>query len=283
MNILHISDLHFGEYFVPEVSEALLTQITTLKIDAIVISGDLTQRAKPHEFTAVRDFLQQLPDLPKVVVPGNHDVPLYRVWERLFSPYALYQRHISKQRDSVLHTEQAVIVGLDSTDPYRSIVNGRLSREQLSFCQQALQDVSDEQLRIVVMHHHLVPAPTFEQIPPMPKAKRALEMLTQLRVDMVLAGHLHRAYVGHSLDVYSGEDRDHGIVVVQCGTTTSGRGRGLEREKNSLNLIKFGDQVICVDHYHYIEEQQQFAAISRHEFLRPHTSPTTQDLPESLT
>ena len=68
-------------------------------------------------------------------------------------------------------------------------------------------------------HHHFAPPPDYEGAEVMPKAKRALDAFTAMRVDLILGGHLHRAYIGNSLDVYSGEDREHGIVIVQSGTT----------------------------------------------------------------
>ncbi|GJL76558.1 metallophosphoesterase [Nitrosomonas sp.] len=266
--ILHLSDLHFGKHFLPGVSEVVLAQVETLSPDVIVISGDFTQRAKPQEFEAALKFLQRLPPLPRVIVPGNHDVPLYRFWERLLHPHALYQNYLADKLDTSLYVDDAVFVGLDSTAPYRAIKNGRLSREQLAFCAHTFAAVPEDILRIVVMHHHLVPAPTFDRTWPMPQAKRTLEAFTRMRVDVVLAGHLHRAYVGHSLDVYAGENRDHGIIIVQCGTTTSRRGRGLEREKNSFNLITLSNTDIQVEHYHYHERIAIFEPVSRHTFKR---------------
>ena len=266
--ILHLSDLHFGKHFLPSVGEVIQAQVEALSPDIIVISGDFTHRAKPAEFEAAREFLQRLPPHPRIIVPGNHDVPLYRVWERLLHPHALYQNYLADTLDSALHVDDAVFVGLDSTAPFRAIKNGRLSRKQLAFCEHTFATVPEDKLRVVVMHHHLVPAPTFERTRPMPGAKRVLEAFTRMRVDVVLAGHLHRAYVGHSLDVYAGENRDHGIIIVQCGTTTSRRGRGLEREKNSFNLITLSDTNILVVHYHYHEHIAIFEPVSRHEFKR---------------
>ncbi|SEM97529.1 metallophosphoesterase family protein [Nitrosomonas marina] len=266
--ILHLSDLHFGKHFLPAVSQVVLAQIKALSPDVIVISGDLTHRAKPDEFAAAQQFLRCLPPTPRVVVPGNHDIPLYRIWERMLSPYALYQHYIADTLDSRLNVKDAIIVGLDSTAPYRAIKNGRLNRKQLQFCEQTFTEASENQFKVVVMHHHLVPAPTFERTRPMPQAKRTLEAFTRMRVDLVLAGHLHRAYVGHSLDVYAGENRDHGIIIVQCGTTTSCRGRGLEREKNSFNLITLSATTILVEHYHYHEHDAVFEPVSQHSFKR---------------
>ena len=85
LTLLHISDLHFGPPFVPKVGETLLQKAAELHPDIVVISGDFTQRAKPEQFQAARDFLGRLPRVPHIVVPGNHDVPLYRVAERLLS------------------------------------------------------------------------------------------------------------------------------------------------------------------------------------------------------
>jgi predicted phosphodiesterase len=98
--------------------------------------------------------------------------------------------------------------------------------------------VPAEDARILVSHHHFAPPPDWDRVAVMPQAKRALDAFTHFKVDMILGGHLHRAYIGNSLDVYSGADREHGIIIVQSGTSTSRRGRAREREKNSLNVVR---------------------------------------------
>jgi hypothetical protein len=120
----------------------------------------------------------------------------------------------------------------------------------------------------VVAHHHFAPAPDYLHDSIMPKAKRAMERFADLRVEMILGGHLHRAYIGNSLDFYPGTHRDRGIIIAQCGTTTSQRGRGREREKNSLNLIEIGAKTITITHYMYFHESDSFEAFSRHTFRR---------------
>jgi 3',5'-cyclic AMP phosphodiesterase CpdA len=270
LRLLHISDLHFGEHFVPEVGEALLERAHALGPDVAVVSGDLTQRAKEHEFAAARDFLDRLPAAAaRVVVPGNHDVPLYRVWERLTTPLQLYDRYVGTERDSVWRDPRAVVVGLDSTAPHRAVKNGRISRVQLEFCARALTGLAPEVFRVVVFHHHLVPPPTFVPARPMPKAKRLLETLTHLQVDLVLSGHLHRAYTGNSLDVYGGDNREHGIIVAQCGTSTSRRGRWREREKNSFNWIQLSDGHVRITHFLYFSDRHGFSPVAQHDFARP--------------
>jgi 3',5'-cyclic AMP phosphodiesterase CpdA len=268
LNILHISDLHFGPPYLPRIGDALLEFVPQLAADVIVVSGDLTQRAKPEQFKEAQAFLSRLPAVPRIVVPGNHDVPLYRIHERLSDPFSLYQQYISDQLDYSLRVDGATFVALNSTSPRRAISNGRIHRDQLQFCREAFRRAPPSDARIVVTHHHFCPAPDYERDQVMPRAKRAMNTFQELGVDLVLGGHLHRAFIGNSLDVYSGMDRNHDIVIVQCGTTTSRRGRGREREKNSFNLIRLNHDRMRVTHYMYFDQHESFSPISRHLFPR---------------
>jgi 3',5'-cyclic AMP phosphodiesterase CpdA len=266
--ILHLSDLHFGPPFVPRIGEAVLRSAADLSPDAIVVSGDLTQRAKPQQFSDARAFLERLPDVPKLTIPGNHDVPLFRVAERLSDPHRYYRQYISPELDQVLRLPGAVVVGLDSTAPRRTISNGRLRLEKLDFCSRAFAEAQPGAARIVVAHHHFAPAPDYLHDQTMPKSKRAIERFVDLGVDLILGGHLHRAYIGNSLDFYPGNHRDQGIIIVQSGTSTSRRGRGREREKNSFNLIQVDGDAILVTHWMFFDERNGFAPVSRHLFPR---------------
>ena len=268
LTILHVSDLHFGRPHVPRVADALLEAAHAIEPDMVVASGDFTQRAKEREFRQAAEYLDSLPEVPTVVVPGNHDVPLYRVTERIFSPYKWYRKYIAEELDQVVRTDDAVVAALNSTAPLRHITNGRLSPSQLDFCRRTFESVEEDKVRVVVAHHHFAPAPDYEGGQVMPRAKRAIDTFTKLKVDLVLGGHLHRAYIGNSLDLYPGLDRDHGIIIVQSGTTTSRRGRVREREKNSFNLIRVTGEVIRITHYMYFEDTHRFASVSRHIFPR---------------
>lgn len=267
-SILHISDVHFGPYYLPHVGEALLRAAEELSPDMVVASGDFTQRAKPQEFADAAAFLEALPSVPRIVTPGNHDVPLYRVWERLFDPYRYYREYISDELNTVAEFEHAVFVSLNSSAPHSAITNGWISSEQLDFAAEALRRIDPAKARIVVAHHHFAPAPDYDRGAIMPKARRALDRFGQLKVDMILGGHLHRAYIGNSLDVYAGGNREHGIIIVQSGTSTSRRGRAREREKNSFNLLYVTDTEVLISHYMYFHDLGRFAPFSRHRFPR---------------
>jgi 3',5'-cyclic AMP phosphodiesterase CpdA len=268
LTILHISDLHFGPPFHVAVGEALLRHAEELEPDVVVASGDFTQRAKEEQFRAAREYLDRLPAVPLVVTPGNHDVPLYRVRQRLLDPYRYYKRYISEELDTVTRVDGAVIVALNSTAPRSAITNGRVHAWQLRYAAEAFEGTGPETLRLLVSHHHFAPPPDFEGAKAMPKAKRALDAFTAMRVDVILGGHLHRAYLGNSLDVYSGRDREHGIVITQSGTSTSRRGRAREREKNSFNVLRVDKRTIRVTHFMYFDDAGGFLATSRHIFFR---------------
>ncbi len=269
LRILHISDLHFGPPFLPTVGERLLRMAELLMPDAVVVSGDFTQRAKPQQFIDAASFLKELPPVPQLVIPGNHDVPLYRVAERMLKPHALYRQHISQELNPVLRLDGAVLVGLDTSSPYRNLTNGRIHQWQLDLCSNALRNAPLDAARIVVAHHHFAPAPDYLHDWTMPKARRAIDRFIDLGVEMILGGHLHRAYIGNSLDFFPGSHRERGIIIVQCGTTTSRRGRGREREKNSFNMIEVTQTSHRVTHYVYFDEERGFTPFSQHIFPRP--------------
>lgn len=266
--LVHGSDLHFGKPHDPEVADAFLAAVRAASPDLIVLSGDFTQRAKVQEYREARAWLDELPDVPLVVTPGNHDVPLYRVCERLTAPYRNYRRYIRDELDSVTRVPGMTVVALNSTAPRRAIVNGRLDGDQLGFARRAFGEAPGGDLRVLVAHHHLAPAPDYEGDRPLPHARSVLDALGEMDVDLVLGGHLHRAYIGNSLDVYPGKERDRGIVIVQSGTTTSRRGRAREEAKNSFNVIRVKDDRLQVTHYMHFRERGGFAPLSAHSFPR---------------
>lgn len=271
ITIIHGSDLHFGKPHDPAAAETFMETIHDLSPDLLVLSGDFTQRAKIREYEEARAWLDRLPDLPTVVTPGNHDVPLYRVWERLTRPFDNYRRWIHPELDVVTSIPGVTVVSLNSAAPRRAIVNGRIDSDQIEFARKAFGRADPQDLKVVVAHHHLAPAPDYEGDKPLPGARRILDAFESMGVDMVMGGHLHRAYIGNSLDVYPGEDRSRGVVIVQSGTTTSRRGRARERAKTTFNLIRVGADRLEVVHYMHFVKARGFAPFSVHVFPRaPH-------------
>lgn len=263
--ILHISDLHFGPPFLRDRAEAVHHLARRRSPDVVVVSGDFTQRAKPGQFRDARGYLERF-EAPVVVTPGNHDVPLYRFWERFLTPFQHYRSFISDELNRIYRLDGLTIVSLNSARAL-TFKNGKLSREQLDFAADAFAAAPADDLRVIVTHHHLAPPPTFDRYRVMPGARRALEVFGDLGVHLILAGHMHRAYIGDSLDFFPKEEkREIGIVIAQCGTTTSARGRQREKLANSLNYILADREEIFITHYLWRDEEHGFWPHSRHRF-----------------
>ena len=268
LTIVHGSDLHFGRFHDPDVAAAFLEATVELAPDLIVLSGDFTQRAKVREYREAREFLDRLPGAPTVLTPGNHDVPLYRVFERLFAPYRNYTTYIHDELDTVTRIPGITVVSLNSAAPRRAIVNGRILAGQLDFARSTFGSAPAGDLKAVVAHHHLAPAPDYEGDRPLPRTRVILRAFEEMGVELAFGGHLHRAHVVNSLDVSPRAGRDHGIVMVQCGTTTSLRGRAREKAKNSFNVIRVESRRLEVTHYLHFREPSGFAPVSLHKFPR---------------
>ena len=147
---MHLSDLHFGRTD-PAVVTALRQIAQRLAPDLIAVSGDLTQRARKREFVAARGFLDSLA-APKIVVPGNHDVPLYNVVARFFGPLERYRRHLAPEVEPAFVDDEMAVVGINTA---RSLTfkGGRINRSQVQRAIALFCATSDERIRILVTHH----------------------------------------------------------------------------------------------------------------------------------
>src|ERR1051325_9213684 len=123
--IFHFSDIHFGGAQAPNVAEAILAEIATIRPDVVVVSGDLTQRARTAQFREARAFLDRI-EAPKVVVPGNHDVPLWNVVDRFFSPLEKYRRWITDDLNPIYKDDDLVVMGIDTTRSFTDRKSTRL-------------------------------------------------------------------------------------------------------------------------------------------------------------
>jgi 3',5'-cyclic AMP phosphodiesterase CpdA len=226
--IAHLSDLHFGAVD-PAVVEAAVTAVNGAAPDLIVISGDLTQRARSSQFHAARAFLDRL-SKPQIVVPGNHDVPLWNVVARGWTPLTKYRRIVSDDLTPFYADAEIAALGLNTARSF-TIKDGRLNRRQLAAARTHFAQAAPEAVRIVVTHHPFdqPEAERFGDI--VGRARLAIAAFTALGVDLILSGHLHVTRTGPSTTRYPGS----GTLLVQAGTATSIRRRG---EVNSFNLIE---------------------------------------------
>jgi 3',5'-cyclic AMP phosphodiesterase CpdA len=240
--LAHLSDLHFGRTD-PGLLEPLRARLKALRLHLLVISGDLTQRARAVQFRAARAYLDTLPT-PQLVVPGNHDIPLYNVFRRFLSPLGAYKRIVNDDVEPAFVDDEIAVIGVNTA---RSLVfkGGRINESQVARIRKSICDLDESVTKIVVSHHPFdVPRDSDEEHQIVGRARMALGQLAGCGADVLLAGHLHATHIGHTADRY----RIAGVsaLVVQAGTALSTRGRG---EANSFNVLRVSSRHIEVDQY----------------------------------
>ena len=249
--IAHLSDIHFGSVDFG-LLDPLRAALESVKPDLVVVSGDLTQRAKMEQFHAAKAFLATLPQ-PQLVVPGNHDVPLYRVIERFASPLGNYKEVMGDDVEPVFIDEEIAVVGVNTA---RSLVfkGGRINRSQVKRVRAILDPLPEAMTKIVVSHHPFnVPEGSDGEDQIVGRARMALEQLAGCGADLFLSGHLHEASVTRIADRY----RIAGVhaLVVQAGTATSDRTRGTP---NTFNVLRTAPARVTIDRYAW--ERDAFVA-----------------------
>ena len=259
--IAHLSDLHFGAA-IPDIVAALIKCIAELAPDVIAVSGDLTQRARRSQFRDARTFLDALPGV-HIVVPGNHDVPLYNVPARFGDPLGGFRRHITDVRYPCFHDQEITVVGANSTRSF-TIKDGGLRPADVRRILALLGDAAADAVRVVVCHHPFdrpetrsgrwtLPAPDAE----------AVNTLVASGADIFLTGHLHLTYVGHTAVRYQVKGRS--AIVVEAGTATSHRGRG---DPNSFNVLRIDGRRVVVERYDWDSGSPRFVAAASETFAR---------------
>jgi 3',5'-cyclic AMP phosphodiesterase CpdA len=262
---MHISDLHAGPPFNLRLAEQVAREAHDLRPDLLVVSGDLVQRADfAAQWRTITAFLKLLPQ-PQLIVPGNHDVPLFNAFNRLLRPYGHFHKYISSNLNPLFERPGLQVVGACSAHGLTRD-GGRLSRRQLAALEAAFARAPEATCKVAVMHHHVINPPASRGRSKIANADQAVELLDRCGVELLLCGHIHVSYVGTTLDVRPHLQR--GTIICQSGTTTSRRGKGRERGKNSYNVIEIEDSAIRIGQHLYLEQRGAFEPVAEHVFPR---------------
>lgn len=216
------------------MAERVKDCIAAAAVDAVVVSGDLTQAGRQREFAAVGDYLKGF-DAPALAIPGNHDVPVYSLLTRFLAPWARFREHVAPQTDAILDVDGVRMIGLNSARPARFGLDwslGRLSDRQIRFAAEGLKAKTSPAagLKVVALHHPVVPTPGPAGGAVIPHRERALQRFAAAGADLVLTGHVHIAGA-RLIETASGA-----VINIAAGTAASTRQRG---EPPSCNFINW--------------------------------------------
>jgi len=227
--LLQISDLHFGTEQ-PPVMDALVALAQQQRPDLLVLSGDITQRARSAQFQAARAFVGRL-GASVLAIPGNHDIPLFNLWARLHHPYSQHVAAFGTELEPVHVSDDLMVVGVNTTRAWRH-KHGEVSSTQIDRVSRILEGASVTQLRVVVVHQPVAVTRTEDLHNLLRGHEPALQCWAAAGADMVMGGHIHLPYV---LPL-------HGLArpvwAVQAGTAVSSRVRN--GMPNSVNLLRWG-------------------------------------------
>ena len=266
--LLQISDLHFGTEQATVV-QALVTLSLQQRPDLLVVSGDITQRARASQFREARAFTDRL-GLPMLAIPGNHDIPLFNIGARLLHPYARHCEAFGDELEPMHASPDLLVVCVNTTRWYRH-TNGEVSPEQIERVARRLTSAQREQLRVVVVHQPVAALRAGEVHNLLRGRAAALPRWAAAGADLVMGGHIHLPYV------MALPDLARPMWAVQAGTAVSSRVR--DGVPNSVNLLRWGRDApagrCLIERWDYAAASQSFVRMAVTDVQPAHTSVPT--------
>ncbi|MBA4142940.1 MAG: metallophosphoesterase [Nitrosospira sp.] len=250
--LIHISDPHFGTEQ-PPVVEALVHLVQDEAPELVVLSGDITQRARRSQFRSAKTFTDRLGVSAVLVIPGNHDIPLFNFLARFFDPYGNYRREFGNDLEPIFESARLLAIALNTTRRYRH-TDGEVSKAQIERVASRLEMASANQLRIVITHQPVCVIQVKDETNLLHGYEAAVHRWAAAGADLILGGHIHLPYVCPLHERYVGLRRR--VWAVQAGTAVSRRVR--HGGSNSINMIRYE-----------VSQRQRYCTVERWDYSAP--------------
>jgi len=240
LNIIHISDLHFGPYHWKGNDEALLKKINSYNTDIVINTGDLTTDSMESEYTDAKYFLDGIKCSIIISIIGNHDKSSKRSHELfkkyIFNPdkliFPLTDKHVKKKglflnkKNLVLNeyftdinylktinvgNKTLLAVCIDS-----NIINGCDGYVEESILESLSLEIANTKydMAVALIHHSLLGTDEC----PLTNSKRVIDFINKHKIGNVFCGHTHESDIRQSNDIIN----KHQFTQFVCGSTSSG-------------------------------------------------------------
>ena len=258
--LIQISDPHFGTEQ-PPVVEALVRLVRGQSPELVVLSGDITQRARRGQFRAARRFVDRLGAPALLAIPGNHDIPLFNPASRLFKPYANFRRAFGPDLEPMFESERLLAIALNTTRRYRH-ANGEVSKAQIERVARRLERATEAQLRIVIVHQPVCVTLPEDEANLLRGHAAAVRRWASAGADLIMGGHIHLPFVCALHERQRGLPRP--AWAVQAGTAVSRRVRN--GAGNSVNLVRYGGpepfRHCAIERWDFQAAREEFARVA---------------------
>lgn len=232
--LFHFSDTHFGV----EDRAAMAwfeAAVHSEQPDAVICTGDLTQRATHQQYAAAASWFASL-QVPVMLQPGNHDMPYYNLWERFRHPYARFGS-LEAAVGAEIRLEHALIVPFDTNVPAQlrwPWSDGVVTRRNLDAALARLELLrNDSRPKIVACHHPLLPDQDGRKNPTI-RGDMAFAELAAAGASMVLSGHVHFPF-----DQVRSR-RNYAMRMVGAGTLSTRLRKGAPPSYNVVRIDALG-------------------------------------------
>ncbi len=263
MKIAHLSDIHFGRIAYPEIVEVLVAEVNAMEVALVIVSGDLTQRARPRQFEEAVAMLKAF-TAPVLVVPGNHDVHAWwhRPLLRLFRPLRRYRRYVTDDLSPTFEREALAVLGVNSAHGW-TIKGGWIRAETRAHLGAFFVGQGGEAFKILVVHHPLMRIEALGKRDVARQAGPALQAAAHAGVDLILCGHWHLSHV-EAVEPVPGRR----LVIANAGTATCDRWRAPQHGANYYNVIEVTDGGFTVEEHLYNIRARAYETARRTRFER---------------
>ena len=224
MEIVQLSDLHIGAQFREEVFGNVIDEINSLKPEAVVITGDLTNEGLIEQYEKCKNLVSQIKAEKIIAISGNHD---YRN-----TGYLLFKKYFPFKTENLIGND-VILVTLGSARPDRD--EGEVGHHQNLWLERTLKKYENK-LKMVAMHHHLIGIPdTGSDRLTVIDAGDVLRTILDSNVNLVLCGHKHRPWIWDF----------NTLSIANAGTASSERVHGFF--ENSYNIVNVDNGTFRVD------------------------------------